>query len=200
MSQKEHAMDTEKGIASAETYHKDVDKSTFILKEWVPASIMYLLFGFCLGVILFPAIHIYSAEDFIIRDYILSKSFLYDMAFPLTILSIGSLWDERKKYHLIKKKPYALISNEKLTLNFGKDSFLWDHIQSVDLEDERKLIVVFKDNGRRKKRIADLKWLSRKKDFIGRLKNNCVTQNIRYKESEMTFSSRIGLFLKSYLG
>ncbi len=198
MSQKEYTKDTEKGIAGAETHYKDVDKNVFILEKLLPTLLMDILYGFCLGMILFSAIDSYSTEYFIISDYILSKRFLYKMVWLLIVFFITSLWYKRKEYHLMKKKPFASISNEKLTLNFGKDSFLWDHIQSVDLESERKLIVVFKDNGKRKKRTADLKWLSRKKDFIDKSKNNCVTQGIRYRESEMTLSSRVGLFLRSY--
>ncbi len=199
MSQKKYTIDTEKGTTSAEAFEKDIRKSTFV-QEWIPLLAMRILFGFCFYVVLFLIYHFYFTEDFVIRDYILRRSFFCGLAFPLGFVFVFDLFDGRKEYRLLREKSFASISNEKLTLNFGKDSFLWDHIQSVDLEGERKLIVVFKDNGKRKKRIADLKWLSRKKGFIERLKNNCFTQNIRYKENEMTFSSRAGLFLKSSLG
>lgn len=199
MSQKKHTKSTGKNAASVETFEKDIGKRIFV-QEWIPIIAMRILRVFCIYMVLFLIYHFYFTEDFIIRDYILRRSFFYNFGFILGFVSIFDLFDVRKEYRLLKEKPFASISNEKLILNFGKDSFLWDHIQSVDLEGERKLIVVFKDNGKHKKRIADLEWLSRKKDFIDRLKNNCVTENIRYKENEMTFSSRAGLFLKSSLG
>lgn len=200
MSQKEYTIDAEKGLPDAEIYYKDVNKSTFILEEWFPASVTLLVFSFCFCVTLFLAIRIYFVDNFIIKNYILSKSFLYDLTWPLIVIFIGSMWDERKEYNLIKEKPYASISNEKLTLNFGKNSFLWDHIHSVNLEGERRLIVMFKENGRCEKGTVDLKWLSRKRDFIKSLENNCVTQNIHYRESEITAFSRFRLLLEFSLG
>ncbi|KYK34884.1 MAG: hypothetical protein AYK19_11610 [Theionarchaea archaeon DG-70-1] len=88
------------------------------------------------------------------------------------------------------------MSDDKLILNFEKHTFLWDHIQSISLEGERKLVVVFEDNGKCKKKVYDLKWLSEKKDFINNLKNDCIGRNISYEESELALSSRVGLLLQ----
>ena len=73
MSQEEPKKGTKKGTTSAETYYNCVDRHAFIQEVLIPTLLMDLLYGFCLGVVLLPAIHTYSYEEFVARSYILSK-------------------------------------------------------------------------------------------------------------------------------
>ena len=97
----------------------------------------------------------------------------------------------------MKKESYASINSEKLILKFGKDSFLWDDIQEVHSEGNRKLIITFLDEKMIRKKRFDLKWLQEKEDFIHNLKSYCTARNIPFHENEISFFSLLGLEMKS---
>ncbi len=179
---------------SEESYFKEVKKGTFMV-EWIPFLVMYILTGF-LGFLLFVLAICILFRNFAIRECLFGGSFLNYSIVPVLWAFILGLWKGRKIYCQIKEKPFASISHDELLLNFGKDSFLWDRVQSVNLEGERKLTVIFDDKDTSKKQVNDLKWLPKKKEFIHNLKNNCTERNMPYVETEMTLSSRIGLFFR----
>ncbi|MBU7029544.1 MAG: hypothetical protein HXS48_21610 [Theionarchaea archaeon] len=179
---------------SEESYFKEVKKGTFII-GWIPFLVIHILCGFLICLLIVLALCILSG-NFAIREYLFGGSFLKDYSVLLLGSFVLGLWEGRKTYRLVKEKPFASISHDKLLLNFGKDSFLWDRIQSVNLEGERKLTVISDDKDTSKNQVNDLKWLPKKKEFIHNLKDNCIERNISYVETEMTLSSRIGLFFR----
>jgi len=179
---------------SEESYFKEVRKGTFII-GWIPFLVTYILCGF-LGCLLIVLALCILFRNFAIGEYLFGGSFLKDYSLPVLGVFILGLWEGRKTYRLVKKEPFASISHDKLLLNFGKDSFLWDRIQSVNLEGERKLTVISDDKDTSMKQVSDLKWFPKKKEFIHNLKDNCTERNIPYAETEMTLSSRIGLFFR----
>lgn len=179
---------------SEEDYFKDVKKSTFYL-GWTPFSVVSLLLALGIFVTFSITLHILFDESFVMRDYLAHKlRSVETVGFVLIGIYISFVL-ERKMYRTMKENPFASLSNERLILNFRGDSFLWDSIRSVNLEGERKLTVTYTDERKPKKKINDLKWLSRKEDFIYSLKNNCSKRNIPYREFEMTISSQIGFYL-----
>ena len=190
-------MKKNKGI-SGENYFKDIGKSTFILEK-IPVSIVGILFFFCLWTMTDIILNILIEGDFNIRRYLSGDSVIIDPEIALFILFILFFFWRRGEYRSIKGKPFVSLTKEKIVLNFGKHSFLWDHIQSVDVEGERKLRIIAGKNKKRKKQTTDLKWLLSKEDFINRLKNNCVEKNIPYHEPNLTLSSRISLFFNSVI-
>lgn len=168
---------------SEETYVKDARKSTFIV-GWAPYLVVYTLIFFC---------------GYIALSYLLFRFLPVHPIWALAAALVLNYFEMRKTYRLIKEKSFASISDDKLVLNFGKDSFLWDNIQSVSLGGERWLTVEFEDNKKRGKRMNDLTWLSRKKDFINNLKNSCIERSIPYKQSELTLFSQTKLFFLDLL-
>lgn len=178
---------------SGEDYSKDIGKSAFIL-EWISILLVGILFVFCFWTVADIVIGILTTSDFSIRWYLLNDSILVHPALPLLIAFVLFLFEGRKRYRLIKEKPFASITGDQLVLNFGKNSFLWSQIRAVDLEGNRKLTITFLDKRKDKKRIFDLKWLQ-KKDFIHNLRSICRERNIPYHESYLTFSSQVKLFL-----
>jgi len=180
---------------SEENYFKDVKKSTFYL-DWIPFSVVGFLLALVTYIMFFVTLHILFDKNFILRDYLPHKLCSIEMVVVCIILVYSIFASERKMFRMTKKKPFALVSDERLFLNFGRDSFLWDSIQSVDLEGGRKLIVIYSDDkGKLKSRVNDLKWLSKKEDFIHNLKNNCSKRNIPYREVGMTYSSQFVFYL-----
>ncbi len=179
---------------SQENYTKDVDRGTFIA-ELAPVSIVVTPVYVCIYITLALVFHILVDENFIIKEYLLRKSLLFHPA-PFIFAFIVNFLTGRRIYHLMKEKPFAIVTNDRLILDFGKYSLSWDSIQSMNIEGERKLTVIYEDK-KRKKRTCDLKWLSRKKEFISALKSNCDARNILYQENEITPSSRILLFLEA---
>ena len=139
--------------------------------------------------------HILLHTDSSTKWYVITGYTSLDIGLPLLVLFVISLFECRKRYHLMKKESYASFSDKKLILRFWKDSFLWDDIQKMDLEGDRKLIITFLDIKTIKRKRFDLKWLQEKGDFIHSLKNNCTARNIPFHESEINFLSRIELFL-----
>jgi len=181
---------------SQEKYAKEVGRNAFFL-EWIPFLVMGILLCLSFYLVFFATLHILLEEDFVVGDYLLQKVRSVEMAAPFLAGLYGFFSVGRKKFRLMKEKPFSSISDEKLTLEFGKDSFTWDHIRSVYLEGQRKLIVAFEDSGKCLERTYDLKWLSKKEDFIQSLGNECQRSNIPYEETEMTSFSRIGLYIKN---
>lgn len=173
------------GNISEENYSKDVGIGAFIL-EWIPFSIVGVLFFSCLWIVADIVYYTLVDKDFTIRDYF-SGSVLLDPIEILCIVSIVFFLVGVYRYWQIRRIIFASITGEKLILNFGRNSFLWSNIQAVDLEGERKLIITFADKEKRKKRKFDLKWLLRKEDFILNLKDNCTEKNIPFHESELSF-------------
>ena len=179
---------------SKENYFKDVKKSTFYFDR-TPFAVVGFLLAFGTYIMLFVVLHILLEENFVIEDYIFRKLRQIDTIGASLFGIYGFISMNRKEYHIMVEKPFASISNERLVLNFGRDSFLWDTIQSVILEGERKLTVIYNDKRKTKRKINDLKWLSKKEDFIYNLKNNCSTRDIPYREVDMTHSSQIVFYL-----
>ncbi len=181
----------ENNSTSEEEYFKDVEISALIV-EWVPVSVMIILSAYIfIGVI----IHVLFYANSGMKWYSITGSFFLDVTLPFLVLFVLFLLEGRKRYHLMKKESYASISDKKLILRFWRDSFLWDDIQKVDLEGNRKLIITFLDIRVIRRKRFDLNWLQEKEDFICSLKNNCTARNIPFHESEINFLSRIDLFL-----
>ena len=177
-----------------ENYFKDVKKRTFYI-DWIPVLVVAFLFYLVAYIVFFMILHILFGENFTIGAYLSWKIFSFDtIMFPSVCIFFMLLWS-RKNYFFTKKKPFASINSERLVLYFQRDSFQWESIQSVVLEGKRKLTVVYNDEGKSRKKVNDLKWLSKKEDFIYNLKNSCSRKNIPYREADMTYSSRIAFYL-----
>lgn len=174
-------------------YSKDIGKGTFLL-EWVLALIVTIVFAISIWTVGDLIINILRESDFNIRWYLFNDSVLVNPEIPFLFAFVLSLFEGRKRQHLIKKEYFASITNEKLILNFGRKSFLWDDIQTVNLEGQKKLTVIFLEKEKRKKGDFDLKWLSRKRDLISEIKNHCAAKNIPFHETKLTLSSRMKLF------
>lgn len=168
-----------------ENYAKDVGIGAFIL-EWIPFSIVGVLFLCGLWIVADIVYYTLVDRDFNMGDYFSGSVFL-DPIEILFIISIVFFLVGINKYWQIKKKIFASITRKKLILNFGRNSFLWNDIRAVNLEGERKLIIIFADKEKCKKRKFDLKWLSRKEDFILNLKDNCTERNIPFHENELSY-------------
>ena len=179
-------------------YFKDVKKSIFYL-DMVPTLVVAFLICLVVYIMFFVTLHILFDKNFILGDYLPQKLRSYEtIGFSLGCL-ISIFLDIRRNYRMAKKKPFAFVNNDRLILNFGRDSFLWDSIQSVDVEGERKLTIAYYDEERTKKKVNDLKWLSKKEDFIYNLENTCSGRNISCGEADMTYSSRIIFYLITIL-
>lgn len=175
---------------SESTYFKDAGMDALIL-EWIPILIDSVLV--CISAATAVGIVLYSLSetDFSIRRYLLHDSpFVHPCIFFLAACAL-SLYEGWKRYHLIEKEPFASISDTILTLRFGKDSFLLDNIQEVDVEGDRKLTITSLDEGKIKKKKFDLKWLTSKEDFLHTLEEYCTEKSIPYHQSEISFFSRI---------
>ena len=145
-----------------ESYFKDVKKSTFYL-DWTPFSVVCFLLALGTYVMFFVILHILFDKDFVLGDYIFRKLYQIDTIGAALFGVYSRISLTRKRYRIMGEKPFASVSNERLGLNFGRDSFLWDSIQSVDLEGERKLTVIYNYKEKNKKKINDLKWLLKKR-------------------------------------
>jgi len=186
-------------ITAEENYSKEVGVGRFIL-EWAFISIVGIPLFSCLLIIIKIAMdiffHILFNRDLNIINYVLNETFYADWDEPLFIIFIFSVlyvimgW---RLYHLVKKKPFASFTDEKLILSFERKTFLWDQIQAVHLEGRRKLTVVYKEKGKRKKEAFDLRWFPKKEDFLYSLRNICTKRNIPFYESGLTYFSRIWL-------
>lgn len=181
-------------------YSKDIEIDTFIL-QWIPITIAGTLFFICLcisaKIVTEIVFKILFDRDFSIIDYF-TRAIFADLDAPIFIgflFSLFFLYEGATLYRRVKKNPFATIEDETLILNFGKNSFTWDQIQAVHTEGNKKLIITFVDKGKPKERAFDLKWLQNREHFILNLKKNCVKREILYHESELTFFSRVGLFL-----
>ena len=139
--------------------------------------------------------HILLHTDSSTKWYVITGYTSLDIGLPLLVLFVISLFECRKRYRLIKKESYSSVSDKKLILRFWRDSFLWDDIQKMDLEGDRKLIITFLDIRVIRRKGFDLKWLQEKEDFICSLKNNCTARNIPFCESEISLLSRMGLLI-----
>jgi hypothetical protein len=168
------------------TYSKDAGVSAFIL-EWIPISVGVTFGGTLMG-ILFEIILQILTDTGLSREW-----YLYSLVGFAVALLEG--W---RRYRLINREFFASVSDETLTLRFGKDSFPWETIQEVGLEGDRKLIIMFLDEGEKKRRLVNLKWLSEKEDFIHTLKDHCTEKKIPYHQGEISFFSRIELCLDSH--
>ncbi len=176
---------------SEKRYFKDVEIGALIL-EWIPASVLIIPFIFAfIRVIFHTLLHIGSSTKW----YTITGNAYLDIGLPFLVLFAISVSAGRKRYRLIKKESYASVSDKKLILRFWRDSFLWDDIQKVDLEGDRKLIITFLDIRVIKRKRFDLKWLQEKEGFICSLKNNCTARNIPFCESEISLFSRMGLLI-----
>ncbi len=152
-------------------YHKEVGIGTFIF-DWVSFSIFAI--PVLLGLwIIFDIFH----DLLIDSDIIDPVEFFY-------ILCIFFFFYGIYNYRLIKKKPFASITDENIFLDFERKSFSWSDIQEVKLEGNKKLVITHFDKGKHKKQKFDLKWLQKKEEFISNVKNNCSTRDIPYHESE----------------
>ncbi len=180
---------------SQENYIKDVDKSTFAV-ELTPVLLVFAFAFFFVYIAFLLIFHALFDKKFILINYLTFRYVLIGHMWPLILIFILGFLTERKIYRLMKEKPFAIVTNDKLILDFGKYSLSWDSVQSINIEGERKLTVTYEDK-KRKKRICDLKWLSGKKEFISALKSNCDARNIPYQENEITLFSRILLFLEA---
>ena len=177
-----------------EQYNKEVGKYTFIL-SWIPFSIVGVLYCTCLW-IAFDIIHgILTKSEFGIRDYLAGEFSIIDPYLVPFIFFILFLFWGWRKYRSIREKPFISITGENIILNFGRDLFLWNVIRAVTLEGERKLIISFQKKGKTKKKIFDIDWISKKREFILSIKNKCSEKNIPFYESDLTFSSQIRSFL-----
>ena len=186
-------------ITAEENYSKEVGVGRFIL-EWAFISIVGISFYTCLLIIIKIVIDIFFyilfERDLNIINYVLNETFYADWDEPLLIIFIFSVYyviQGRSLYHLVKKKPFASLTDEKLILSFERETFLWNQIQAVHLEETRKLTVVYKKKGKRKKKAFDLRWFPKKEDFLHSLKNICTKRNIPFYESGLTYFSRIWL-------
>jgi hypothetical protein len=181
-----------------EDYSKDIGNGAFML-EWVLAFVLLLVSLLCIFTFVDLIIGILTESDFNIRWYLVNDSDFANPEIPFLIVLIVSLFEGRKRRHLIKEESFASITNEKLILNFGKKSLSWFNIQAVNLEGQRRLTLIFDEKGKRKKSPLDLKWLSKKHDFVFKIKNYCTAKKISYCETKMTFSSRVKTFLDFFI-
>ncbi len=152
---------------SQENYTKDVDRGTFIV-ELAPVSIVFILVCICIYITLALVFHILVDENFIIKEYLLRKSLLFDLISAFILAFIVNFLARRKIYRLMKEKPFAIVTNDRLILDFGRYSLSWDSVQSINIQGERKLNVAYEDK-KRKKRICDLKWLSKNREIFNTL-------------------------------
>lgn len=167
-------------------YMKDVKKSTFAI-EWIPfliTDVSTTLFGAFMVGLVFETL--FSIERPSLFAYI-------PLAF---LLSIFSCFEARRIYRVIKEKPFASIDDKRLVLYFGKDPFSWEQVKDVVVEGGRKVTITFTEDGKEKKKVNDLKWLTGRDDFIQSLERACNERTILYREREMTLSSRVGLILR----
>lgn len=176
-------------------YMKDVKGSTFAV-EWIPFLIVDMSIGFLIYIMMILGFNILFAHKFVIKNYFYQGIFLFRLIWPFFAVFMLDFFRARKIYRLIKEKPFASIDDKVLVLYFGKDSFLWEQVKEVVVEGERKLTIIFTEEGKQKKKVNDLKWLAKKDDFIRNLKRTCNEKNISYRESEMTLSSRVELILR----
>lgn len=181
---------------SEEEYFKDVKIGALIL-GWIPFSIVIFLITFSVWTITAMILRTLLYADFSIRWYLFNESAFADPALPSLVASAFCLYSMQQGYRLIKKESYASINFEKLILKFGKNSFLWDDIQEVYLEGNRKLIIAFLDEKMIRKKRFDLKWLQGKEDFIHNIKSYCSARKIPFHESEIGFFSLMELETKS---
>jgi hypothetical protein len=181
---------------SVRRYSKDIRNGVLVL-DWILLSVeltpVCILSATAIGTIL----HVLDNTDFGITWYLVNDSPLVNPGLYSLAAFALSLFEVWRRYRLIDKESFALVNGETLKLRFGKDSFLWENIQKVNLEGDRKLIITFLDKGEIKRRLVDLKWLSEKENFIDTLKNYCTEKNIPYHQSEIRFTSQIELFLDS---
>lgn len=181
-----------------EDYNKEVGKCTFIL-SWIPVSIVGALIFACTWIVLDIIDGVLTESNFSIRDYLAGESVIIDPYLkPLVFFVLFLFWGWRR-YRSMKKKPFSSITDENIILNFGKNLFSWNDIQTVTLEGERKLAISFEKKGKIKKKIFDIDWISKKEDFILSMKNKCTKRNIPFCESDMTFSSQVRLLLNPIL-
>lgn len=179
-----------------EWYFKDVGIGTMFL-GWIPFLIVCFLLAFSSWTIVRMILSAILYADFDIKWYLLNESAFAAPALPTFFTSLLSLYFFQSAYRRMKGKSYASINSEELILKFGKDSFLWDDIQEVYLEGNRKLKIAFLDEKMMRKKRFDLKWLQGKENFIRNLKSYCTARNIPLCESEISFFSLIDLETKS---
>lgn len=180
---------------STEKYTEDSKMSTFIV-DWTLISATGIVLFLSAYIVFCLTLHVLFEEGFVAKDYLLRKVSSIDMI-GLFLVSFYIFFSSgRKFYRLIKENPFASIDNKGLVLYFGKDFFLWEHVREVVIEGERKLTIVFTEEGKQRKKVNDLKRLAEKDDFIRSLKRTCSEKRISYRESEMTLSSRVGLILR----
>ena len=177
-----------------EDYSKEVGKRTFIL-SWIPFSIVGVLYCTCLWIAFDVIRGFLTKSNFNIRDYLAGEFSIIDPDLIPSIFFILFLFWGWRRYRSMKKKPFSSITDEDIILNFGKDLFSWNAVRAVTLEGERKLIISFEKKGKVKKKIFDIDWISKKRDFTLSVRDKCSEGNIPFYESDLTFSSQVKSFL-----
>jgi hypothetical protein len=177
-----------------EAYTKQVGRGRFLL-YWIPLSTVWILIVVSIWISIGLVFDILFDENYSIIESIKGESFLAGPTIPLVVGSVVFFWQGLRLYHLIKKEQFALITNEKLIISFGRSSFRWSDIHSIHVEGKWKLAVLYDKGGKLERRLADLRWFPKKEEFINRLENTCTEKNIPFCEGELTLFSEIKMLM-----
>jgi len=174
------------------SYFKETTKSNLII-AWIPFLAIATLACICIYIGLHLIFHILLEDSFLIGEYLMRRSLFADLAWPSIVAFLISFSGGIRFYRAIREKPFVSLSEERFILNFGENSFLWDQIQKIVVEDNRKLEVIYEEKGERKEKAVDLRWFPKRENFIVDLKDNCTKRDIPFHEDELTFFSKIEL-------
>lgn len=180
--------------APEEHYFKEVGIGGFIV-GFFPLFIAAILMLFVPLTLLQTFIYVLFERKLNIIDFILNDSVIADPGLFLLIMGVLVFYFGLGVYRDMKKKPFAILTDEKFVFYFEKISLSWNQIQAVELEDNRKLTVVYEEKGKKKKRMVNLRWFPKKDDFIIGLKKRCAEKSIPFHEHELTCHSRIELWM-----
>lgn len=166
-------------------YYKNIPLINFIVGRIIVIVIKTLLFV-CLFVFLIVFGNFLKSGDLYTQWALVKEYSLVIFGFPSLLGFSYYSYEAVKYYFKMKESPFAYITPENLILDYGKTSYSWDSIQTINLKNNEKFIVTYiNKKGRLRKRRIGLWWFQEKEDFISTVKRICIDNSILYHEDEI---------------